>query len=532
MSTQLTRRLAETDRGQRPAGGPLGAVGQWWGRHGVLLAVLATLGTHLLYVSRWLGADEGGFTMVAHFWRDPGAYLYGPLWVDRPPGLIGVFAVADSLGPFGPRLVVTAVAGLAVLTAADAATLLAGRRAGTWAAWAAFAFYCSALLEAQMLNGELVASTAVLLAMDATLRADRVASTRAAVWRLGLAAGAAAAAAALMKQSFVDGITFGVVLLGLRMVRGRRDRPGSHLEASALAAFLTGTSLTLVAVATWAAAQVKLDDLVYAVGGFRFDAARVLASWSPAAPIHRLQMLAVLVLVTGLGLLLLVSLASSWPFLRHPSPTTLAFAAAAAVEVVGIVAGGSYWAHYLIALVPVTVLTAGVIGVSSDRWTARWARRRGSPGTGIRGLVVAAVVVTVVTTPVAVAAVHRESAAATVGRWVGASARAGDSITVLYTHANAAQASGLPPAYPYAWSLPLRTLDPHLDLLVKTLEGQRAPTWVVQWDPLHYWGLDPHDRLEATLASHYREVGEVCGVPVLLQRGVDRRLAPVPGCSG
>ena len=509
MSTPVGAPTTGADRAQRPARGVASSL-PWLRRRSVLLASLATLGTHLLYLSRWLGDDEGGFTMVAHFWREPGAYLYGPLWVDRPPGLIGVFAVADALGPFGPRLVAAVVAVVAVLAAADAATVIAGPRAGRWAAWAAFAFYCSSLLQAKLLNVELVASTFVLLAMDATLRADRVARTRAAAWGLGLAAGAAAAAAAMVKQSFVDGIAFGVVLLGLRMVRGRR----THLEASALAAFLAGTSATLALVAAWAASSGRLGDLVYAVAGFRLDAAKVLASWSPAAPMHRLAGLAILVLVTGLGLLVAASLVSSWPFLRHPSPTTWAFVAAGAVALVGIAAGGSYWAHYLIALVPVTVLTAGVLCASVR----------------IRKLVLAAVAVTVVSTPVAAAAVHSESTAAVVGRWVGASAHPGDTITVLYTHANAAQASGLAPAYPYAWSLPLRTLDPDLDLLVKTLEGPRAPTWVVQWDPLHYWGLDPRNRLEATLASHYRQVGAVCGYPVLLHRGVDRQLAPVPGC--
>ncbi len=521
MSTQLTGRAPDAGRAEPPPEVPARHMGPWLRRHSVLLAVLATLGTHLLYVTRWLGDDEGGFTMVAHFWRDPGAYLYGPLWVDRPPGLIAVFALADALGPFGPRLVASAMAVVAVLAAADAARVLAGPRAARWTAWAGFAFYCSSLLSAQVLNGELVASTFVLLAIAATLRTDRIARTRSGVWRLGLAAGVAAALAALMKQSFVDGIAFGVVLLGLQMVRGR----GSRLTSSGLAAFVTGASLSLAAVAGWAASLGKLDDLVYAVGGFRFDAAQVLAAWSPAAPMHRLHGLVLLFLVTGLGLLLATSVVAAWPSLRHPSPTTWAFAALAAVEVVGIAAGGSYWSHYLIGLVPVTVLAAGVLG-AGRRPRSRW-----SPTGWIRRLVVAAVVVTVVTTPVAVAAVHREPPDAYVGRWVGASARSGDTITVLYTHANAAQASGLRPAYPYAWSLPLRTLDPHLELLVATLDGPQAPTWVVEWDDLHWWGLDPGHRLEAVLTSHYREVGEVCGHPVLLHRGVDRELAPRPDCS-
>ena len=105
------------------------------------------MGTHLLFVSRWLGDDEGGFAMVARYWNDPGAYLYGPLWVDRPPGLIAVFDAATARTFRSGRLVAGAVAVVAVLAASDTATSLAGRGAGRWAAWAAFAFYSSALFD-------------------------------------------------------------------------------------------------------------------------------------------------------------------------------------------------------------------------------------------------------------------------------------------------------------------------------------------------------------------------------------------------
>jgi len=185
----------------------------------------------------------------------------------------------------------------------------------------------------------------------------------------------------------------------------------------------------------------------------------------------------------------------------------------AAVELAGVVAGGSYWAHYLIGMLPMTVLAAGVVAGSPERWTRR--------------LVLVAVLVTVVTTPVAAVAAHREPEDARIGGWIAASARPGDTITVLYTHPNTAQSSGLEPAYPYAWSLPLRTLDPRLELLRSTLEGPRAPTWVVEWDSLQSWGLDRDHRLEAVLDFRYRHVADVCGRPVLLLRGVHRALAPL-----
>ena len=46
--------------------------------------------------------------MVAQHWQQGGRFLYGPQWVDRPPGLIALFAAAEHLGPYGVRLGATA----------------------------------------------------------------------------------------------------------------------------------------------------------------------------------------------------------------------------------------------------------------------------------------------------------------------------------------------------------------------------------------------------------------------------------------
>jgi hypothetical protein len=125
----------------------------------------------------------------------------------------------------------------------------------------------------------------------------------------------------------------------------------------------------------------------------------------------------------------------------------------------------------------------------------------------------------------------RNPFAYTTGRWVAASARSGDTLVVPYSHANVIDAAGLAPGYPYAWSLPTRTLDPHLDLLTRTLDGRAAPTWVVPWDGLHTWGLDPGHRVDAALRTHYRPVAVVCGHTAWLHDGATRQLAPIPPSS-
>ena len=60
--------------------------------------MLATVVVHLLSLTRRLGPDEGGFAMVARHWHEAGPFLYGPQWVDRPPGLIALFDAAQHLG--------------------------------------------------------------------------------------------------------------------------------------------------------------------------------------------------------------------------------------------------------------------------------------------------------------------------------------------------------------------------------------------------------------------------------------------------
>jgi hypothetical protein len=90
--------------------------------------------------------------------------------VDRPPGLLAVFALAAHLGPYGARLVALAIAVVLVAAAGWAAGAVRQRAAG-WAAWTAFAFVCSPLISAQQLNGELVASAAVMTSVAATMHA-------------------------------------------------------------------------------------------------------------------------------------------------------------------------------------------------------------------------------------------------------------------------------------------------------------------------------------------------------------------------
>lgn len=491
-------------------------------RHSVALACVATLSVHLLSLTRRLGSDEGGFAMVARHWTDGGPFLYGPLWVDRPPGLIALFDLAQHLGPYGVRLTATLVAVLLVGALADAAETVGGRSAARWAAWTGFALASSVLLQAQRLNGELVAAALVTISVAALLRAGRGATRTGHRVLLGILAGASAATAVLVKQNFVDAFVFAGVLLVMdaaTRLPGRRSSPRRQLLVAA--AYTGGVVPPAGLALAWAAGHGGVGALGYATFGFRADASAVMAAWSWAAPLQRLELLGLIACGSGL---LLLAVHLGWSHrrrLRHLDPLPWAVATTGVVEVVGALAGESFWPHYLIGMIPMVALATG-LGARRSSPGRRWTRR----------LAVLAVATTAVASPVAaVVAATGSSEAWTTGRWVAASARAGDSLVVPLTHANVIEASGLTPVYPYAWSLPARTLDPDLALLASTLAGPAAPTWVVRWDPAHTWGLDPAGRVDAALVAHYRPVAVVCGHTVWLHDGVHRSLAPVPSAS-
>jgi len=485
-------------------------------RWSVPAALLVTAALHLAFLSTDLGSDEGGFAMVGRHWLEPGSYLYGPEWVDRPPLLIAIFWVADHLGPYGVRIIATAVAVAVVAVLSRAAFLAAADNrptsAARWTAWIATALICSSLFDAQQLNGELVAALFVSVSVVGVLAAVR--HPRSAIgWMVG--AGIAAAGAILVKQNFLDGIAFAGIFLALGAFRGVGRRRALRLAA----AFAAGCLLVVGLALWWAHLSGGIDEMVYAMYGFRLDAARVIADYSHAAPDRRAVDLAGFALASGLFTLLAVVVASQAQRFRQLQPLPWALLATFVVELVGVVGGGNYWSHYLIALVPMVALATGL---SARRDQRLW------PSVRAAGLL--ALAATLVVTPLsALRAQEGRTTPAQVADWLRHSSHPDDTIAVPFTHANVIGMARLTPTYPYSWSLPIRTLDPDLDLFVHTLRSAQAPTWVVRWDPPHIWDLDPRNRVTRTLRHRYRVVATVCGHEIWLRRGVSRVPAAATG---
>jgi hypothetical protein len=114
------------------------------------------------------------------------------------------------------------------------------------------------------------------------------------------------------------------------------------------------------------------------------------------------------------------------------------------------------------------------------------------------------------------------------GQAIGAVAEADDTILVLYGRADIVLASGLRPAYPQLWSLPMRVLDPDLDQMRTLLAGAGAPTWIVQGGDLNAWGLDSQGKLSSILTDRYRIVGTGCEQAIWLLESAQRpAISPV-----
>ena len=489
----------------------------------VALAIGLAVLLRMPFLHRLAFPDEAGLLIVARQWHEGGGNLYGALFVDRPPLLLLFYQAAGQLGGVeAARLLGLVAAAVVVAAAGWIGSTLAGRRGTAWTALAAAALVANPMLGTTEINAELLGAPLTLLSVACLLAGVRPPVRRALGWRrtaLVALAGAAGAGALLVKQNLLDALVFGCALALTAALTGRW--PWARARR-VLTAGLLGALLPLGLTAAWAATEgpglVALWDTLYA---FRVDAAHALASThSPANEARRLT-LGRLAVLSGLAVVVAVGCATLWRPLRARDPLVVATGAMVGWEVVGILGGGSYWAHYLVGLLPGAVLVVAVTATRGVR-----ARRAGKAA--LACILTSAVLSTGVQSGVARERAPRPDKTEVVGTWLRQATVAGDTGTVLYGNADLLLTARLPPATDQLWSLPTRALDPRLVHLNQQLNEPSAPTWVIGWMPLGTWGLDPDHLVLATLSLRYRVVAEVCGVPVYLHRGVHRSLPLLP----
>jgi len=451
-----------------------------------LLAVAAGL-CWLPYAGRRLSPDEGGLLLLASQWSS-GSSLYGDYFVDRPPGLIALAAVADAAGggwafrALGILAVVSTVLlsgvlgriaapdqpAAPVLTAATAALLTA-----------------TPLFGGTVVNGEVLGLPFLLGGIVAALYAVRSDSGRAALW-WGVLAGASGAAGALVKQSLLDVFVFAAVAV----LVSRRVRPALGVAVGAAAA---------VAIAVWAASARGTDpgELWDAVVVFRQQAASVIASSATGSTPRRMATMLLALVATGAPVLAVV-LARRLPAKAAPATTDrrstdLRWPALAVLawESFVVLGGGSYWLHYLMGLVPGLVLLTAA------------ACQRPLPGRRVLRATYALMAVSTIGALLVVAIHPIQRPEHPAIAWLDDHARSGDSAVVAFGAPNILQATGLRSPYPDLWSLPVRVHDPELRDLGALLDGADRPTWVVvAGKSLGSWGIDG-SAANRVLAEHY-----------------------------
>jgi hypothetical protein len=509
--TRVVRHLGGTGTERAPHERPGALLAPPWRRLEIVLPALVAGASWLPFVSRPPSPDEGGFLLVASQWS-PGTSLYGDYWVDRPPLLITFFEVAHRLGGtaalrvLGIGLVVVSVLLAGLL--ADRVAAAGARERSRWpaplAAVVAAVFLSTPLFGSAEVNGELLAVPLVLGGVVAYLRSVEAGAAGAPgparTW--AVTAGALGAAAALAKQNVVDVVVFaGVVSLLPAVGRGR----GSRSARERLTAFALGASgATVLAVALAATRGTRPTALWDALVVFRFDAAEVIRSSANDATTERLHALVVALLISGAPAVAAVCAwrlrvpldGGSVPDLRWPAVALTAW------ESVAVMAGGSYWLHYLTGLVPGLVL---LVVASGQR-----ARSRSS------GAVLAAVAYAALSTAVAVAWFGTQVSAphvdASVASYLRSHADPGDTVVVGFGHPDIVEASGMSSPYPELWSLPVRVRDPRLTELREVLDGSARPTWVVvDGTSLATWGVDAAaaDAADSVLARHYHLVTRI-----------------------
>lgn len=470
----------------------------WWIAAATVLAALL----RVPFLFTGLSTDEGGYAYVAQQWSR-GARLYDTAWLDRPQGLLLTYRALLWLDDSGWTIRLGVVLAGMIITVALGAigTMMVNRRVGVAAAFGYAVIGVAPHLEGMTLNGELLASVPSTISIALAVAWWRRSGS--AWWILG--AGLSAGLALTMKQSGVDGVVVGLVILAL--AGKARDYAAPAGRARAGAAFLAGVA---VPVAACVLHGISLGWSRYwtALAGYQFSAMGGAGSnlgtrWSDFA--HYAPQ------VAGDLVILLVVSAFGWRRLDRGGRWVLG--AWLVAGFLGINLGGSYWPHYYVQPLPPLVLlaAAAVVAVPSVRW---------------RRVLAAAVVLPVLAWLVALVPMSPTRRARTIpydalaarddriARVIDATTAPSDRIYVLESEAYLYFAAERVSPYPYLWGKPIDKIPDALPRLRDLLASPQRPTLVVLDTP-DPDAVDPSGGVAARLARYYHHDSTVDGVEIL-----------------
>lgn len=461
----------------------------------VLAAVAAGL-LRVPFMFTGLSTDEGGYAYVAQQWSR-GDRLYDEAWLDRPQGLLLTYRALLWLNDSGWTIRLGTVLAAMVITVALGVIgwLLVGPRVGVAAAFGYAVVGVAPHLEGMTLNGELLASVPATAAIALVVAWWR--RSRSPWWLAG--AGVFAGLAVTMKQSGIDGIVVGVVIvcLATRGV-GRRRAIGTFLAG--VAAPVAASVLHGVAVGWSAYWTAIVGYQLSAIGGAGSNAGTRWSDVGRHAGDVALDL--VVILVAAVFGWRLLDRSVRWPI-----------AAWLLAGFVGVNLGGSYWPHYFMQLLPPLVLMAAVavVAIQAPRW---------------RLVAGAAVLLPTVLWLAALVPMSPDRRADTIpydalakrddriAAVIRSTTAPTDRIYVLESEAYLYFAAQRESPYPYLWGKPIDKIPDALPRLRAMLASPGRPVLVVLDTP-DPDAVDPSGALTAALAGHYRLDAVVDGVTIL-----------------
>lgn len=456
--------------------------------------------------------DEGGFLMLASQWRDSGVSLYGDYWVDRPPLLLFLFQVANFFGDvLALRIFGTLIAVACVLLLHSTAKRVLGERAATYTAITAAALLVSPMYGAIDVNGELFSLPFVALGIR--LAVEAVYSDVARTAQISAVfAGMAAVAALLVKQNIADVLVFAAVfwIFSWRLGRVSLVQLAQRVGLAAL-----GAVLAYALVMAWSVAHgTPIVDVYEATYPFRVDASKAIADDAVMVEQSSRRLTVIWWSFVATGVPVLLALFGFRGIRRTGSPAFVwSVIALIAWSLFSILAGGSYWRHYLVESIPAVAFAAALTALAAPRLTR-----------AAVGLVVAATLV--------VGLGYAIKPVSTPGTTIGAALKAakepGDTMIQFFGDAEAVRSSGMQSPYRFLWSLPAYTLDPQFTELKEILDGPTAPTWVIVRDEYSEERL-ARDGAYQLIVQNYRKYGKLCDRQLWLLNGIDR---PEPRTTG
>ncbi len=467
--------------------------------------------------------DEAGFFLVSReTFHGSGDGLYGGYWVDRPPTLVWLFGIAAAFDDVHAiRWVATVLLVGFVAAVWAAGRVLGGVRGATAAAVVGAAFVSSPLLGAEAANGEALAIPFVAAGGWCVLVAFGTAVRRPVWW--AFAAGLLGMVALTIKQNFADVFVLAVLLAVCRGLRG--ELPAREV-AVRLASGVGGAVAWLGIVLAWVVHRGS-DFAEFWEVAFRFrtEASGILQASHTSGIEQRREIFGQLVWDTWLAPLVLVLLLLVLLGRAGFSSAVLAVTGLVGFEAWCVVAGGSWWTHYLMGMAPGLALAVAV-GFGA-RAAVTWSDRAAQA-------LLAVVVIGFVWTQVSALPDVDEQVAArgvdnaqAIGGAIADVAQPGDTLTVMYGAADLQWSSGLESRYRHLWSLPVRVLDPDLAELRALLNSDERPTFLAVTLGVDAFGLDPDGSTAALIEQHYTLVGEPCGQQVWVRHDVRRDLAEV-----